>query len=72
MPVAGATIWVRTAKIDTRAVAAATTVAVAAPSSAHWIRMRLAAPLISRWIADVSGGCAMVDHGTWEYPSSNG
>src|ERR1043165_8647410 len=63
MPVAGATSWVRTAKIDARAAAAARIVAVVAPSSAHWVRMRAAVPRISRWIADVSGGCAMVDHG---------
>ena len=42
------------------------------PAIDHFIRGTSHGTAISRWIADVSGGCAMVDHGTWEYPSSNG
>ena len=50
---------VRTAKIDASAAAAASTVAVAAPSRAHWLRIRNRVRPISRWITEVSVGCAM-------------
>ena len=47
----------RMAKMVDRAAAAATMEAVVAPSRAHWLRIRLRAWAIRRWIADVSVGC---------------
>ena len=52
-----AVLAMRMAKMVARAAAAATMEAVVAPSSAHWLRIRLRAWAIRRWIADVSVGC---------------
>ncbi len=57
MPVPVETASIRIAKIAASAPAAARMRAVVAPSSAHWLRIRLLVWAIRRWIADVSVGC---------------